>query len=300
VMEWLPVFLIALSVLAGGLFHLMAMRTGNKITHDPAPTASNTSDARLIIANDDDRQTAKKYLDLAIEQDRNIAGFAPYLVVREIECQADLFAAEPFIDMDFGVINRSIFDLALGQIDGRVRYEGQPLSRELQISSGHPSIPAGHYSRIILRQWLTRDFVERILNISLARLHTGNIGITFNYINHKGHQKKIRLAVPDELFGIAAYRIDIGDAGTVLIDAAFNIPIHTVRGKVSADLKTALVQEGVVSLGSGRDLWRVGTIPTTTMGHFSGPLRSGFLSAFTNISAIVVSGDNKYLSKPTS
>ncbi len=120
-----------------------------------------------------------------------------------------LNAPDPYVDLEFGFINASAFDLTYRRVIGSVSYQGEPFRNALtlpeQVVSATAFIPIvirhGEQSVFTLRQWVSHATAQQILaeiqRSGIVVLDTRPIAVCFAYTNHLGGEKEACVGIPD-------------------------------------------------------------------------------------------------------
>ncbi|HEV2013806.1 MAG TPA: hypothetical protein VGR77_07995 [Candidatus Dormibacteraeota bacterium] len=111
-----------------------------------------------------------------------------------------LTAVDPYVDLDFGFVNASVFDLTFSRAEGRIRYQGRPLQQALEPLTGQLIvIRHGEGRGFTLRQWISHGAAAQMLaEISgngVGELAPGYVGLYFTYSNHKGTPREVRIGL---------------------------------------------------------------------------------------------------------
>jgi hypothetical protein len=252
------------------------------------------------IKHDDAVNGLGRFDALAVAQDRNIGAFF-YTVTREMTCRAELFAAEPFVDMDLVVINLSVFDMELVGIDGRIRYQNEPLSLAPELRKP-VSLTHGKYHRVFLRQWLTKDVVGHMVKHTpdTSLLGTGSFGLLFRYSSPDSTPKTHRIAFPDGLFAVAPRVVTVPNAGkhfSVEISTSIDVVNRTFNSKVRADIPVEMASAGSATIGivSGEQRLKLVATGADQTGRFEAKA-DGVLLVPQLLKAFVRTGGQDYFS----
>jgi hypothetical protein len=111
----------------------------------------------------------------------------------------DFNSIAPSVDIEIEeLLNVSVFTITLGEVEGRVHFNGTPLQLPIEIIiKGRDSLclkHGGHYP-FILRQHFSHDAARQMLQEKEPQFSTRNIALWFTYQDHSGNFQRARVAI---------------------------------------------------------------------------------------------------------
>lgn len=110
------------------------------------------------------------------------------------DVRSHLNAIEPYVDFAMQITNSSVIDITPERFEGRLSYMGEPLGRDLELTSKRP-IVRGNVSVVTMRQWISRDSAELIMKSLPAQFEIGTVGCWFSYQGIHGARKTVRTSL---------------------------------------------------------------------------------------------------------
>jgi hypothetical protein len=106
---------------------------------------------------------------------------------------------EPYLDLEIGVLNASVFTVTLDHLDGKMTYQQNPLQHPPELNGGTRTIQHGESGTIVMRQWVQATTADSMRRKSPIVLDSGRVAAFFSY-EYLGRKESVRVAFGGECF----------------------------------------------------------------------------------------------------